>query len=391
MNDALMTTYARQSVAFARGAGVWLWDTQGRRYLDALAGIAVCGLGHAHPAVTQAICEQAGTLVHTSNLFTIPVQAQLGQRLCALANMDTAFFCNSGAEANEAAIKLARLHGHNKGLDQPAIIVTEGSFHGRTLATLTATGNSTLQQGFAPLMPGFIRVPYNDVQALEAVAREHENVVAVLLEPITGEGGVRVPDAGYLAAVRGLCDRQSWLLMVDEIQTGMGRTGRWFCYQHEQVSPDVMTLAKALGNGFPIGACLARGAVAQTFKPGTHGTTFGGNPLACRAALAVIDVIERERLPERAEELGAYLKASLRERLAGLAGVQEIRGRGLMVGVELARPCRELVAQALEAGLIINVTADKVIRLLPPLIITRDEIDMIVDGVGRLAREFLRS
>jgi acetylornithine/N-succinyldiaminopimelate aminotransferase len=389
MNHALMTTYARQPVSFARGQGVWLWDTHGRHYLDALAGIAVCGLGHAHPAVTQAICEQASTLVHTSNLFTIDVQAQLGQQLCAIANMDAAFFCNSGAEAVEAAIKLARLHGHNKAIDEPKVIVMEGSFHGRTLAALTATGNPNLQQGFGPLMPGFIRVPYNDVDALAAVARERDDVTAVMLEPITGEGGIRVPDAGYLSAVRRLCDDQGWLLVLDEIQTGMGRTGRWFCHEHEDAMPDVMTLAKGLGNGFPIGSCLARGAAARTFKPGTHGTTFGGNPLACRAALAVLETIEREQLCERAAGSGEYLIAGLRERLDGLGGVTDIRGKGLMIGIELDRPCRELIGRALSERLVINVTADNVVRLLPPLIIKRDELDTIVDVVARLTREFL--
>jgi acetylornithine/N-succinyldiaminopimelate aminotransferase len=389
MSEVLMTTYSRQPVSFARGEGVWLWDTEGRRYLDALAGIAVCGLGHSHPAVTRAICEQAGTLVHTSNLFTIPVQSQLGERLCAIADMESAFFCNSGAEANEAAIKLARLYGRSKGLVAPNIIATEGSFHGRTLATLTATGNPNIQRGFEPLMPGFIRVPYDDLAALEAVARQQDDVVALLLEPITGEGGVRIPAPDYLSAARSLCDEQGWLLMLDEIQTGMGRTGRWFCHQHGGARPDVMTLAKALGNGFPIGACLARGAAARMFTPGAHGTTFGGNPLACRAALAVIDTLERERLPERAAELGAYLLNGLRENLEGVDGVVHVRGRGLMVGVELDRACRGLVPQALEQGLIINVTADKVIRLLPPLIIERREIDRVVEILSHLVRRFV--
>lgn len=384
-----MTTYARQPVSFVRGQGVWLWDTQGKRYLDALAGIAVCGLGHAHPAVTRAICEQAATLVHTSNLFNIDVQAQLGQRLCAIAGMDTAFFCNSGAEANEAAIKIARLYGHNKGIARPAVVVMEGSFHGRTLATLTATGNPILQQGFEPLVPGFLRVPYNDIEAIETIARDHGDIVAILAEPITGEGGICIPDTGYLAALRQLCDSRGWLLIFDEIQTGMGRTGRWFCHQHEAALPDVMTLAKSLGNGFPIGACLARGAAAWAFTPGTHGTTFGGNPLACRAALAVIETIDRDKLYQRAGESGDYLLASLRQSLKNIEGVVEIRGRGLMVGIELDRPCRELVAQALAQGLVINVTTGSVVRLLPPLVIERGEIDRIVEIVARLVREFL--
>jgi acetylornithine/N-succinyldiaminopimelate aminotransferase len=390
MSQALMTTYARQTVSFARGEGVWLWDTSGRRYLDALSGIAVCGLGHTHPAVTEAICKQAGTLIHTSNLFTIDVQAQLGERLCAIANMDAVFFCNSGAEANEAAIKLARLFGHKKGIVEPSVIVMEGSFHGRTLATLTATGNPKLQQGFAPLMPGFVRVPYNDLSALEVIARERNDVVAVLMEPIIGEGGVCLPGPQYIAAVRRLCDAQGWLLMLDEIQTGMGRTGRWFCYQHEQVLPDVVTLAKGLGNGFPIGACLARGAAATVFTPGTHGTTFGGNPLACRVSLAVLDTIEQEKLCPRAAELGTYLIAGLEKHLHQLKGVTEIRGKGLMVGIELEHPCGELVRGALAQGLVMNVTAGNVIRLLPPLVIERGEIDMIVNVVEHIVREFLQ-
>ncbi|MGI8738466.1 MAG: aspartate aminotransferase family protein [Gammaproteobacteria bacterium] len=388
MNEALMTTYARQPVCFARGEGVWLWDTQGKRYLDALAGIAVCGLGHAHPAVTQAICAQAGTLVHTSNLFTIDVQTLLAEKLCGVARMDSAFFCNSGAEANEAAIKLARLYGHNRGIESPAIIVMDGSFHGRTLATLTATGNPSLQQGFEPLVPGFIRAPYDDIAALEAIAAGRDDVVAILVEPIQGEGGIRVPDMGYLSALRRLCDSRGWLLMLDEIQTGMCRTGRWFCHEHEQARPDVLTIAKALGNGVPIGACLARGAAATTFTPGTHGTTFGGNPLACRTALAVIETIEQDELCERAAATGEYLLTSLRERTHGLEGVIDIRGKGLMVGIELVSPCRVLVARALEQGLVINVTAGNVIRLLPPLIIERGEIDFIAGTLARLIQDF---
>jgi acetylornithine/N-succinyldiaminopimelate aminotransferase len=388
MSEALMSTYARQPVSFARGQGVWLWDSQGRRYLDALAGIAVCGLGHAHPAVTRAICEQAGVLMHTSNLFTIDVQAQLGERLCAIAHMDTAFFCNSGAEANEAALKLTRLFARRKGIANPTVVVTEGSFHGRTLATLTATGNPNIQKGFEPLMPGFVRAPYNDLNALQAIARERDDVVAVLLEPIQGEGGVRMPDPGYLSTVRQLCDERGWLLVLDEIQTGMARTGRWFCHEHEDALPDVMTVAKALGNGFPVGACLARGDAARAFTPGTHGTTFGGNPLACRAALAVVETIEGNNLCEHAAKLGSHLIQALRDGLAGCEGITDIRGKGLMVGIELDRPCRELVQRALEQGLVLNVTAGDVVRLLPPLIIQREEVDMIVDIVGRLVREF---
>ena len=388
MNPVLMANYARLPVAFARGEGAWLWDTDGEAYLDALSGIAVCGLGHAHPAVTKALCEQANTLVHTSNVYRIPRQEQLGERLHALTGMDRAFFCNSGAEANEAAIKLARLHGHNKGIANPAIVVMEGSFHGRTLATLSATGNAKIQAGFEPLVSGFIRVPHGDLAAIEALA-DNPDIVAVLVEPITGEGGIRVPAPGYLQGIRRLCDARGWLMMLDEIQTGVGRTGRWFAYQHEDVLPDVLSLAKGLGNGVPIGACLARGAAAEVFGPGTHGSTFGGNPLVCAAALAVLHTIEQDDLVAHAGQMGAYLLEGFRTRLGDLAGVKDIRGRGLMLGIELDRPCPELVKLALEKRLLINVTAGSVIRLLPPLILNRDEADRILDTVDALVRDFL--
>ena len=388
MNPVLMANYARLPVAFARGEGAWLWDTDGEAYLDALSGIAVCGLGHAHPAVTKALCEQANTLVHTSNVYRIPRQEQLGERLHALTGMDRAFFCNSGAEANEAAIKLARLHGHNKGIANPAIVVMEGSFHGRTLATLSATGNAKIQAGFEPLVSGFIRVPHGDLAAIEALA-DNPDIVAVLVEPITGEGGIRVPAPGYLQGIRRLCDARGWLMMLDEIQTGVGRTGRWFAYQHEDVLPDVLSLAKGLGNGVPIGACLARGAAAEVFGPGTHGSTFGGNPLVCAAALAVLHTIEQDDLVAHAEQMGTYLREGFRTRLGDLAGVKEIRGKGLMLGIELDRPCPELVKLALEKRLLINVTAGSVIRLLPPLILNRDEADRILDTVDALVRDFL--
>ncbi|MDX5332428.1 MAG: acetylornithine transaminase [Gammaproteobacteria bacterium] len=388
MNPVLMANYARLPVAFARGEGAWLWDTDGEAYLDALSGIAVCGLGHAHPAVTKALCEQANTLVHTSNVYRIPRQEQLGERLHALTGMDRAFFCNSGAEANEAAIKLARLHGHNKGIANPAIVVMEGSFHGRTLATLSATGNAKIQAGFEPLVSGFIRVPHGDLAAIEALA-DNPDIVAVLVEPITGEGGIRVPAPGYLQGIRRLCDARGWLMMLDEIQTGVGRTGRWFAYQHEDVLPDVLSLAKGLGNGVPIGACLARGAAAEVFGPGTHGSTFGGNPLVCAAALAVLHTIEQDDLVAHAGQMGAYLLEGFRTRLGDLAGVKDIRGRGLMLGIELDRPCPELVKLALEKRLLINVTAGSVIRLLPPLILNRDEADRILDTVEALVRDFL--
>jgi acetylornithine aminotransferase len=389
MSEFLMSTYKRQPVTFERGEGAWLWDTSGRRYLDALSGIAVCGLGHAHPAVQAALCAQAGRLVHTSNVYGIALQERLGEQLVKLAGMERAFFCNSGAEANEAAIKLARLHGHAKGIAVPKVAVMDGSFHGRTMATLTATGNRKIQAGFEPLVEGFVRLPYGDAGALEALAAGEPDLVAVLVEPIQGEGGINVPPAGYLAALRALCDRHGWLLMLDEIQTGMGRTGTLFACQHDEVLPDVMTLAKGLGNGVPIGACLARGAAAELFGPGSHGSTFGGNPLACSAALAVLEVLTASDLPARAAALGGDLMTLFRERLADAPGVVEVRGKGLMIGIELDRPCADLVGQALAAGLLINVTADKVIRLLPPLVLEDEQAQLLVDTLESLIRHFL--
>src|SRR3990170_5740343 len=332
-----MPLFSALPVAFTHGQGAWLWDTQGKKYLDALAGIAVCGLGHAHPAITAALCDQAGKLLHTSNWYQIPLQEKLAERLCKLAGMTNAFFCNSGAEANEAAIKLARLYGHQQSILTPGIIVTEGSFHGRTLATLSASGSRKIQSGFEPLVQGFHRVPYNDLEAVRQVGERSKEIVAVLVEPITGEGGVNIPDAGYLKGLRRICDERGWLLMLDEIQTGMCRTGKWFACQHEGVVPDVLTLAKGLGNGVPIGACLARGAAAAVFQPGSHGSTFGGNPLACSAALAVLDTLEREKLAARADQLGLRMKAGLEAALASVAGVAQIRGKGLMIGIELDR------------------------------------------------------
>jgi acetylornithine aminotransferase len=384
-----MATYKRLPVTFARGEGAWLWDTEGRRYLDALSGIAVCGLGHAHPAVREALCDQAGSLIHTSNIYRIAAQEVLGETLTTLAGMDRVFFANSGAEANEAAIKLARLHAHRRGIESPAILVMEASFHGRTLATLSATGNRKVQAGFEPLVQGFVRVPYNDLAAVESAAALRPNLAAVLVEPIQGEGGINLPADDYLVRLRELCDRHGWLLMLDEIQTGMGRTGRLFAHQHAEIRPDVMTLAKGLGNGVPIGACLARGPAAEVLGPGSHGSTFGGNPLACRAAQAVLRTIADEHLCERAAEMGAYLQAGLRRALAGLPEVREVRGRGLMIGIELDRPCGDLVGLALEAGLLINVTAERVIRLLPPLILARDQADLLVAELSRLIRDFL--
>lgn len=389
MTDTLMQTYARLPVSFDRGDGAWLWDVDGRCYLDAVSGIAVCGLGHAHPAVAEALCNQARALLHTSNLYRITAQQDLAQVLTGLSGMDRAFFCNSGAEANEAAIKLARLYGHRRGVELPTIVVAEGSFHGRTLATLTATGNRKAQAGFEPLVQGFIRVPFNDCEALGTAAANSPDVVAVMLEPVLGEGGVVVPDEGYLAGVRALCDQHGWLMILDEIQTGMGRTGTWFAHQRTSAVPDVMTLAKALGNGVPIGACLARGEAANVLQPGNHGSTFGGNPLACQAALAVVDTLREGDIPGRAAHMGEHLLRGFTASLGGLAGVRQIRGRGLMLGIELDRPCGELVGQALERGLLINVTAERVIRLLPPLIIDEAQADQILDTVGELVKEFL--
>ena len=388
LDAALMATYARQPVAFERGAGVWLWDTRGERYLDALSGIAVCGLGHAHPEVARAIAEQAATLVHTSNLYQVPLQAQLAERLVALSGLKEAFFCNSGAEANEAAIKIARKYGHGRGIGVPTVVVADGSFHGRTLATLSATGNRKVQAGFEPLVQGFTRVPYDDLEALQRVAEHQRDVVAVLLEPVQGEGGIRVPSAQYLAGVRALCDQHGWLLMLDEIQTGMGRSGQWFACQHAGITPDVMTLAKGLGNGVPIGACLAGGRAAGVLQPGNHGSTFGGNPLACRAALTTLDIIGRDALPQRAGELGAWLLGALRERLAGCAGVVDVRGLGLLIGIELDRPCAKLVQMALERRLLINVTAERVVRLLPPLVMSDQEAAQLVDTLCPLIVDF---
>lgn len=389
MAEHLMKTYKRLPVAFTRGEGAYLFDTDGERYLDALSGIAVCGLGHAHPAVSAAICEQSRRLLHTSNLYQIDRQEQLADELCAVAGMDRVFFSNSGAEANEAALKLARLYGHQRNIAIPQVIVTEGSFHGRTLATLSATGNRKIQAGFEPLVPGFLRAPYDDLDAIHTIAGNSPGVVAVLVEPITGEGGIRIPATNYLPQLRALCDRHNWLLMLDEIQTGMGRTGRWFAHQHLGIQPDVMTLAKGLGNGVPIGACLARGPAAEIFQPGNHGSTFGGNPLAASAALAVLKTIRGDGLVERAAQLGQRLLDGFRQRLAEVAGVVDIRGQGLMLGIELDRPCADLMQQGLLRKLLVNVTADKVVRLLPPLIISDAQAEEIVTGVSDLIIDFL--
>ena len=387
MVSALMATYSRLPVSFAKGEGAWLWDTDGKRYLDALSGIAVCSLGHAHPAITGAICDQASTLVHTSNVYGIVNQQKLGEALTALSGMDRVFFSNSGAEANEAAIKLARLHGHARGIAEPTIIVMENSFHGRTMATLTATGNRKAQAGFEPLLRGFTRVPYGDLDAVRQVAASAHNIAAVLVEPVQGEGGINIPQAGYLAGIREICDQQDWLMIVDEIQSGMSRTGSWFAFQQEDILPDVMTLAKALGNGMPIGACLARGKAAELFAPGSHGSTFGGNPLACAAGLAVVETMQEQKMPEIAARLGNRIVNGLHSALEDADIVTEIRHKGCMIGIELDRPCSDLVSKALEAGLLINVTAGNVIRLLPPLVMNDEEADQLVKGLAAIITE----
>lgn len=386
-----MNTYSQLPVTFVKGEGVWLWDDKGMRYLDALAGVAVCGLGHCHPELVKAICEQAGTLIHTSNLYHIGKQEQLASKLAVLSGMDNAFFCNSGAEANEAAIKLARLYGHNKGIDLPTIIVMEKSFHGRTMATLTASGNRKVQAGFEPLLTGFARVPYNDLEAVAQVAVHNKNIVAILVEPYQGEGGVNVPQAHYLQGLRHLCDQHGWLLMLDEVQCGIGRSGKWFAFQHSGIFPDVMTLAKGLGSGVAIGACLAKGTAANVFKPGNHASTFGGNPLACTAALTTLAVIERDDLIRNAMELGDFMRSAFKAQLTDVAGITQIRGQGLMIGIELSKPCGELVKEALKQGLLINVTSDKVVRLLPPLVIQRNEAEQVVNAVSTLVKEFLKT
>ncbi len=385
----LMRAYARQPVSFARGNGARLWDEQGIEYLDAIAGVAVTGLGHAHPEIAAAIAEQAGLLLHTSNLFRIAWQERLGERLCGLSGMQRAFFCNSGAEANETALKLARLHGQRTQVAQPQVLVMENSFHGRTIATLAATGNTAAHRGFEPLLPGFVRVPYDDIAAVRQAAELTSDIVAVLVEPVQGEGGVRVASTDYLRELRVLCDQHDWLLMIDEVQTGMGRTGTWFGYQHAGIAPDVITLAKGLGNGFPIGACLARGQAAELFSPGHHGSTFGGNPLACRVGCTVADVMERDSIPDRAATLGRRLLAGLQQALCDHPRIVAIRGLGLMVGIELDVDGRALVGRALaEQNLLITVTRETTIRLLPPLICDEAQIDDIVARVTRLLDSF---
>jgi len=387
MTSHIMPTYGRLPITFERGEGAWLFDQNNNRYLDAVSGIAVCSLGHAHPAVHQAICKQSEKLLHTSNLYGIAVQEQLADKLIEKSGMDNVFFCNSGAEANEAAIKLARKYGHEQGIENPAIIVMEKSFHGRTLATLSATGNAKIQQGFAPLVEGFIRVPYNDVNAIEHAIEQHKNVVAVLVEPIQGEGGVNIPAADYLNQIRSLCDRHHLLMMLDEIQTGVGRTGKFLAFQHNGILPDVCSLAKALGNGVPIGACLARGKAAKLFTAGNHGSTFGGNPLACSAALAVLATLDAENLIDQAAQKGDAICSAFKEQLRGNIHVVDIRHKGMMIGIELDSPCAELVQAALQNNLLINVTSEKTIRLLPPLIINDQQIAQLVETLSTLIQK----
>lgn len=392
MSDHLMNTYMRQPVTFTKGEGVWLWDTAGEKYLDALAGVAVNGLGHAHPKLVAAISEQAAKLIHVSNVYHIAEQDALADKLCAISGMDKVFFCNSGCEANEASIKLARLYGHNKGIGNPEIIVMDKSFHGRTMATLSATGNRKVQAGFEPLVSGFIRVPYDDVDAVKQVASSNPNVVAILVEPVQGEGGINIPkdSSAYLESLRQICDAHGWLLMVDEVQTGIGRTGTWFAYQHTAIMPDVMSLAKGLGSGVPIGACLAKGKAAEVFVYGKHGSTFGGNPLACAASLATLAAIEDEGLCAHAEKMGDLIRLGFQSTFADTPAVKVVRNAGLMIGIELDRPCGELVKMALEAKLLINVTADKVVRLLPPLVIKQDEAHELVKRLSEVIKAYLK-
>jgi acetylornithine aminotransferase len=385
----VMNTYGRLPVAFSHGEGSCIFDTDGKRYLDALAGIAVSTLGHNHPDLVKAIAEQAGRVLHTSNLYRIPAQETLADRLADISGMDEVFVCNSGCEANEAAIKLARYYGHKRGVQNPAIVVMEHAFHGRTMATLSATGNRKVQAGFEPLVSGFVRVPFDDLEAVKQVAHTHQGVVAVMLEPIQGEGGIHVAHTDYLRNLRRICDEHEWLLIVDEVQCGIGRTGKWFGHQWAGITPDVMTLAKGLGSGVPIGACLTAGRGVGVFGPGNHGSTFGGNPLACTAAVTTLSVLQRDDLVANASERGQQIRDGLAMALADLSGVVAIRGEGLMIGIELDRPCAALVTQALEAGLLINVTAERVVRLLPPLTFTEADSAALVEALAPLIRRFL--
>ncbi|WP_415892137.1 aspartate aminotransferase family protein [Neptuniibacter sp. PT8_73] len=388
--ESIMTTYNRLSVAFERGEGSWLYDTDGNKYLDALSGIAVCGLGHSHPAVTHAICDQASNLLHTSNLYTIPNQQQLADRLTNISGMDNVFFGNSGAEANEAAIKLARRYGHVvRNIENPAIIVMENSFHGRTMATLSATGNRAAQAGFEPLVSGFVRAPFNDIEAIKTIAANNPNIVAILAEPIQGESGIQIPADDYLNQLRDICDANEWLLMLDEVQTGNGRSGKYFAYQHNGILPDVVTTAKGLGNGVPIGACLARGKAAGILIAGTHGSTYGGNPLSCAAALAVVNTIIDENLCDRATELGNRITSGLEEQLGHTDYVEEIRNKGLLIAIQLSEAGTELAVLSKIKGILLNITGGgKVVRLLPPLTMTDSEADLLVNTLSQIIRVY---
>jgi acetylornithine/N-succinyldiaminopimelate aminotransferase len=392
-SEHLMNTYGRQPVTFVKGEGVWLTDTAGDRYLDALSGVAVNGLGHAHPKFVSALNAQIARLIHVSNIYQIAEQSALADKLAEISGMDRIFFCNSGCEANEAAIKLARLHGHNKGIDHPEIIVMDQSFHGRTMATLSATGNRKVQAGFEPLVSGFLRVPFDDLEAIKTIASHKNNVVAILVEPIQGEGGVHIPASlkTYFQGLREICDANGWLLMLDEVQSGIARTGTWFAFQHTGILPDVMTLAKGLGSGVPIGACVARGVAAETFTPGKHGSTFGGNPLATAAGLATLNIIAEENLRENAEIVGDYINQLLTDAFKGQAGIVQIRNAGMMIGIELDRPCADLVKQGLAAKLLINVTSEKVIRLLPSLVMNKQEAEELVNRLAPLILNFLKA
>jgi len=387
----MMDTYARQPVTFEKGEGVWLWAKNGKKYLDALSGVAVNGLGHAHPKLIKAINEQISRLIHVSNVYHIAEQEKLAEKLTSISKMDNVFFCNSGCEANEAAIKLARLYGHQNGIDTPEIIVMEKAFHGRTMATLSATGNRKTQAGFEPLVGGFIRVAFDDLEAIQQIASRKNNVVAILVEPIQGEGGINIPSniQNYLKGLREICDQHHWLLMLDEVQSGIGRTGKWFAHQHTSIHPDVMTLAKGLGSGVPIGACLARGKASQVFTPGKHGSTFGGNPLATAVGYATLSIIEEDKLCSHASKMGALINEEFTKHLKDFPQVKVIRNLGLMIGIELDQPCGDLTKLALDEGLLINVTADKVIRLLPPLVINEVEAKELVERLSQVIKNFL--
>jgi len=387
MSQYLMNTYAPLPVAFARGEGAWLWDEAGKRYLDAISGLAVCSLGHSHPAVAKVIADQASTLIHSGNLVRIPWQEQLAEKLAAVTGLEKAFICNSGTEAIECALKITRITGHQKGLAVPGVIVMEQSFHGRTMAALSATGSRKAQAGFEPLVSGFVRAPYGDLEAVARIGQRHQDIAAVLVEPIQGEAGIRVPPPGYLAGLRKLCDEFGWLLIFDEIQSGLCRTGKWFAHQHEDLVPDMITTAKALANGLPAGACVARGQAAQAFSPGKHGSTFGGNPLVSRTACTVLDIMRDEDLAARADQLGSAMLEQFRQRLANSPRVRDIRGRGLMIGIELDREANPLKQAALERGVLINVTQDRVVRLLPPLILDDGQAEQIVDVVCAVIAE----